>query len=327
MTLPLLGVYIYFLWLAIDRPNIANPNDDRYAKDRIRLMDILYTYLATLILFVSLAVYLLWFVGKRRKLSKRYDREAIVILGNVEYDESYYNNNNANCLAKFMSWLANGFTLGNNYGKVIYDLDRVASHPACDYEEKRGKNLTGTIEKKVRVYYRYPREQVSILVLPGYPYSGQPKIDMEADWASFSSTVGLPSDDDAEYINENRDQVTVPQVLSRDRSLGVLLVAAFWICFLVGASLYVVFQIEVIDQYYVDESAKVAWNVFWSVLGGGIPVISFGGNYIRWKVYEHWILRSGTKTKSSRSKSKGRKGKGSLDDEMDEMGASYVQMT
>mmetsp|Transcript_18895 Transcript_18895/g.40886 ORF Transcript_18895/g.40886 Transcript_18895/m.40886 type:complete len:161 (-) Transcript_18895:783-1265(-) len=77
MTLPLLCVYLYFLYLAIDRVNIANPNDPRYTDDRIRLMDILYTYLATLVLFSSLVVYLLWFVNKRRKLSKRYEREAM----------------------------------------------------------------------------------------------------------------------------------------------------------------------------------------------------------------------------------------------------------
>ena len=332
MTLPLLGVYLYFLWLAIDRPNIANPNDPRYADDRIRLMDILYTYLATLILFCSLVVYLLWFVNKRRKLSKRYETQAITILGNVEYDESLYNNaENRHWFKNFLAWLANGFTLRQNYGKVVYDLEKVAHHPACDWEERRKRQLSGIITKKIRVYYRYPREQVSILVLPKYPYSGQPKIDMEADWASFAKTAALTGEEeDLDYYAESsnggiggQQVATTPQVLSRDRSLGVILVAVFWIAFLVGASAYVATQIEVVDEYYDDESARVAWIVYWSVLGGGIPVIAFGGNYIRWKIYERWMLQSGTKKRGKKSKKE--KEQDAEHDKMQE--GSYIQMT
>lgn len=329
MTLPLLCVYLYFLYLAIDRINIANPNDPRYADDRIRLMDILYTYLATLVLFASLVVYLLWFVNKRRKLSKRYEREAIVILGNVEYNEHVSSEEKNRCV-NLMGWIANGFTLRNNYGKVVYDLERVANHPACDYETRHKglKNLTGTITKKIRVYYRYPREQVSILVLPGYPNSGQPKIDMEADWASFSKNVGLlASEHDSERgstVNEDQ-RVTTPQVLSRDRSLGVLLVAIFWLTFLFFASLFVVIQITKVEEYYDDESARTAWIVFWSVVAGGIPVVAFGGNWIRWKVYERWILMSGSKESAKKTKKKKKKSKRGGDNQEHE--GSYVQMT
>ena len=326
MTLPLLCVYLYFLYLAYERPSIANPNDERYVQDRIRLCDIQITYLVTLILFCALVVYLLWFVNKRRKLSKRYENEAITILGNVEYNESYYTASQkehpiANCCSNFLQWLANGFTLRNNYGRVVYDLERVANHPACDYEERKGKQLSGTISKKIRVYYRYPREQVSVLVLPGYPYSGQPKTDMEADWASFSTNVGLPSDgvDDL-----NDDRVTLPQVLSRDRSMGVLFVAFAWIIFLLLASLYVTMQIEVIEDYYIDEDAKKAWIIFYSMLCGGIPLVSFGGNFLRWKMYERWILLGGKKKKNKKSKKKSTRGENV---DYEEGGGSYVPMT
>eukprot|EP00584_Thalassiosira_punctigera_P010053 CAMPEP_0172543954 /NCGR_PEP_ID=MMETSP1067-20121228/14220_1 /TAXON_ID=265564 ORGANISM="Thalassiosira punctigera, Strain Tpunct2005C2" /NCGR_SAMPLE_ID=MMETSP1067 /ASSEMBLY_ACC=CAM_ASM_000444 /LENGTH=150 /DNA_ID=CAMNT_0013330443 /DNA_START=251 /DNA_END=699 /DNA_ORIENTATION=- len=128
MTLPLLGVYLYFLYLAIDRKNIANPDNPRYGDDRIRLMDILYTYLATLILFCSLAFYLMWFVYKRRRLSRRYEREAITILGNVEYEDRKWETGK-NCCANLWHCFANGMTLRNNYGTVVYDLERVANHP------------------------------------------------------------------------------------------------------------------------------------------------------------------------------------------------------
>ena len=331
MTLPLLCVYLYFLYLAYDRPTIANPNNPNYMNDRITLMDIQYTYLITLIIFVALVVYLLWFVNKRRKLSKRYETEAITILGNVEYNESYYTEAQAesswyNCFWNTWQCFANGFSLRNNYGRVVYDLERVANHPACDYEERTGKALTGTISKKIRVFYRYPREQVSILVLPGYPYSGQPKKDCEADWASFSTNVGLPDEEDEDILNDPR--VSMPEVLSRDRSLGVLFVALFWICFLLGAALYVTFQIGIIEDVYDDEDSYTAWRYFYIAIGGGIPLISFGGNYLRWKMYERWVLMSGKKKREKKSKkSRETVDDAVMDNEEGIRGGSYVQMT
>ncbi|KAL7538027.1 hypothetical protein ACHAWF_005969, partial [Thalassiosira exigua] len=277
MTLPLLGVYLYFLWLAIDRPNIANPNDPRYADDRIRLTDVLWTYLATLTLFASLAVYLMWFVGKRRRLSKRYESEGIVILGNVEYHEHVHDPSGfKGCLHSLKRFLLNGCHLQNNYGTAVYNLEDVARHPSCDWEERKRKELKGTIRKRVRVYYRYPRERVSLLVLPSRPKSGQPKADMEADWASFVEHVGLPTEEDREYMSrpENAGCGNAPGVLRRDRSLGVLLVSAFWMIFLLLASLYVVGQIVKIEDYYTDEDGRTAWIIFWSWVGGGVPLVA-----------------------------------------------------
>eukprot|EP01082_Thalassiosira_pseudonana_P010156 g9005.t1 g9005 contig34:618838-619826(-) len=279
MTLPLLAVYLYFLYLVITRPNIANPNDTRYMDDRIRLTDILYTFLSTMVLFASLAVYLLWFVNKRRKLSKRYESDGIVVLGNVEFKETYN--------------------------------DDQQQHWTITLLETKQAALAGTIRKKVRVYYRYPREQVSIMVLPEYPYSGQPKIDLEADWASFSEQVGLPEEDTRRVDDE---RVDMPQVMSRDRSLGVIVITALWISFLFFASLYVCFQIGVVDEYYNDESAEWAWLVFWVGGCGIVPLLAFGGNWIRWKLYQRWILRSGKKV---------------VDESYPEVSSSprYVQMT
>ncbi|KAL7483658.1 hypothetical protein ACHAW6_009304 [Cyclotella cf. meneghiniana] len=326
VTLPLLGVYLYFLSLAITRPSIADSKSDAYLDDRIRLTDILYTYLATLALFASLIVYLLWFVQKRRKLSKRYDSEGIVVLGNVEFREIYEGDN---YFSTCLEWMANCFRR-NDYGYVIYDLARVASHPACNVEERKAAQLAGTIKKKVRVYYRYPREQVSIMVLPDHPYSGQPKIDLEADWASFSEHVGYPDEEEGTY----GEKVNLPKSLSRDRSLGVIMIAVFWVSFLFFASLYVCFQIEVIEDYYIDESARWAWIVFASSCAL-IPLVAFGGNFIRWKLYERWILHSGKKVdvlKSGVSPLKYEQsastllGRGSVDEYAESTSPRYVQM-
>ena len=70
------------------------------------------------------------------------------------------------------------------------------------------------------------------------------------------------------------------------------------LCFLLAASLFLLYQIGTVKGYYQDEISKVAWNVFWMVIGGVVTCVSLGGNYLRWKMYENSILRSGRKKKS-----------------------------
>ena len=326
MTLPLLGVYLYFLYLVVTRPSLIE-NQDSFLEDRIRLTDILITYMCTLVLFASLIVYMLWFVKKRRKLSKRYESEGIVVLGNVEFREMY---EGANYLTTCLEWISNCFRR-NDYGYVVYDLERVARHPACNVEERRAAELAGTIKKKVRVFYRYPREQISILVLPEHPYSGQPKIDLEADWASFSSHMGYP-----DGTGEDGDRVDLPKSMSRDRSMGVIFVSVFWVTFLFCASLYTCFQMENIEDYYVDESATWGW-IFFAAGCVIVPLISFGGNFIRWKLYERWILNSGIKVyavkdgvspvKYEQSAGALLGGGSSVDEYAEAISPRYIQMT
>lgn len=339
MTVPLLCVYLYFLYLAYARPSVA-ADEETYANDRIRLMDIMYVYLATLVLFSSLVVYMAWFVPKRRNLSKRYENEGVIILGDVQYTESYYDKNKLeqidsdtiNIVAKvyrhimnrcftITAWVANNFASTNNYGYVIYNLEKVANHPAYE-QRKNGKQITGIIKKKVRVYHRYPREQVSLLVLPAYPYSGQPLQDLEADWASFSKYVSgatLPmsvDEDNNEMMSDDEPSKGGKNNIKpkrRDRCFGVLLVSIFWVTFLCLASIYVIHQIKEVDDVYDDEDATKAWVVFWVVIGGIVPLVAILGNFLRWRIYERWMLHSGSKKKM-------REGK-------EEDGGSYIQMS
>ena len=110
--------------------------------------------------------------------------------------------------------------------------------------------------------------------------------------------------------------------------MGVLLVSTFWIFFLFFTSLFVVIQINTIEDYYIDEDGHTAWVVFWSVIGGVVPVVAFGGNFLRWKIYERWILLSGRKSRGSKSKSSKRGHHEEQHGEYeDEDGGSYVQMT
>lgn len=281
-TIPLFGVYCYFLYLAATRPNIADPDDEHFYDPRIRLMDILYVFLATFVLYAILVIHMLWFVTKRRRLSKRYEKEGIVILGDVLYDD------NKRPFSGICDCLANYLCRKRDYGYVVYDLERVANHPACGYNGE----LEGKVKKKVRIYYRYPREQVSILVIPEYPYSGQPKIDLEADWASFSETY-LVSEGYNEAADNNR--ASIPKVMSRDRSLGIIMISLGWMAFLLCASIFVCLQINEITDVYQDESAYWAWTILTIVMAGVTPVVAVGSNLLRWKMYERWILKSGKK--------------------------------
>ena len=56
-TIPLFGVYCYFLYLAATRPNIADPDDEHFYDPRIRLMDILYVFLAKILLTIHARIY------------------------------------------------------------------------------------------------------------------------------------------------------------------------------------------------------------------------------------------------------------------------------
>ena len=280
MTIPLFIVYCYFLYLAVTRPDIADPDNEHFYDARIRLTDILYVYLSTWVLYATLAIYMLWFVNKRRRLSKRYETEGIVILGDVLYDdEKHY----SPC-----ERIINFVFRKQDYGYVVYDLEKVANHPACDYNGM----LEGKVRKKVRIYYRYPREKVSILVIPKHPYSGQPKIDLEADWASFSETY-LMSEGYNEAAENNR--ASIQRVVSRDLSFGIILICLGWLAFLLFASVFVCLQIDEIADVYQDENSYWAWFIFILVMAGVTPVVAIGGNLIRWKIYERWILNSGKK--------------------------------
>lgn len=283
-TIPLFGVYCYFLYLAITRPDIADPDNEKFYEPRIRLTDILYVYLTTWVLYATLMTYMTYFVSKRRRLSKRYEKEGVTILGDVLYDDE---NRYGNC-----GWLCNLLCKKNDYGYVVYDVEKIASHPAFDFPG--GELMRGKIKKKVRIYYRYPREQVSILVLPQYPFSGQPKIDLEADWASFSETY-LVSEGYNEAAENNR--ASTKRKVSRDQSVGITLICIGWLTFLLSASIFVCLQIGEISDVYQDESSYWAWTIFAIVMGGVTPVVAIGGILIRWKMYERWILRSGKRGK------------------------------
>jgi hypothetical protein len=202
-TLPLLGVLIYFLYEAWERPRkeIYQLADD-YTQEEwdsaneetgslISLMDMLIVFLTLLLLWTMFAVYVVVFIPKRRLLIGRYLEEGQIVVGDVHYDRT--------------SRICGSF---HDYGYAIY------KHPT---EQK-------LIRKRVRVYQGYTREKLAILLLPNRPLSGQARVDLEIDllaateerdsrnkftavvsimWALFTSLAPL-------YLLYQMDQVNDP---------------------------------------------------------------------------------------------------------------------
>ena len=160
MTLPLLGVMIYFLFQTYQRPKLPIYNmPQQYTQAQwtaavkqsgfmVRLLDILLIFLALQVFWTAFAVYMISFVSKRRHLIGRYLAEGELCLGDVIHDKR------SKICARF-----------NEYGYAVY------AHP----------NQRVLVRKRVRVYQPYTRERIAILRLPNRPLSGQSKIDLEID--------------------------------------------------------------------------------------------------------------------------------------------------
>jgi hypothetical protein len=159
-TVPLLGVLIYFLYEAWERPSKAIYQlADDYTQEEwewaseetgplISLMDMLIVFLTLLLMWTMFAVYVVVFIPKRRHLIGRYLEEGQVVIGDVHYDRT--------------SRMCGSY---HDYGYAIYAIP----------------NDRKLVRKRVRVYQGYTREKIAILLLPNRPLSGQAKVDLEID--------------------------------------------------------------------------------------------------------------------------------------------------
>jgi hypothetical protein len=246
-TLPFLALFIYFLVLAAMRPsmhvyNLANANDEAEMEEALReagaiiaLSDMMGCFLAFLGLFSMMAVYLWIFVPKRIELMKSYLETGQTVIGDIFYEGSS----------------------NHRYGSFSKYAFAMYAHP---HEPKRL-----LIRKRIRIYQHYTREQVTILVLPYYPFSGQPKTDLEMDLAASDDLRG-----------------------DKNRVLGCLIV---WIIFLLVSPIYLLHQMSLIEDDYDDP--KRGWIIYLCMVLLVIPVVAFGGNYARWRLHRHWVLNRG----------------------------------
>jgi hypothetical protein len=158
------------MYLAIERPqviaayyyNVGNGEEEDFPV-LISLNEMLDTCLVLLNLWSSLAFYLLFFVPKRRKLMKSYLGEestnsVMTVVGDVFYERP------KSCGAKI--------------GNCIQQVD-------IAYVTYQLPNTNEMVEKKVRTYHLYHREKVSVKIISGFPFSGQPSADVEKDVISY----------------------------------------------------------------------------------------------------------------------------------------------
>ena len=138
------------------------------------------------------------------------------------------------------------------------------------------------VQKKIRTYHPYHRENVSVLILKDLPLSGQPKTDVERDIASFQS----------EYAIRNRDKIT-----------QVVIVCVCWMLFCLAGSLYIIYQIREVSLLGIqfedeedEESIDEAWMLFWIYFGIVIPAVAGLGNVLQWVLHRRWILKGGQET-------------------------------
>lgn len=174
-TTPLLAVYVYFIFLALDRPRViaeqyehndiddgmdnnANDANDTNTSNPVSLRTMLNSFLVTFTIWCSLALHLLYFVPRRRSLMQKYvTDETYRIIGDV-----FYNNSS------------------REYCGRQTDIAYVTYTIPDDYR---------IVEKKVRTYHPYHREKVTIVVLPDFPFSGQPLEDVKRDLNSYQRWV------------------------------------------------------------------------------------------------------------------------------------------
>lgn len=245
-TLPFAALFIYFLVLAAKRPqmSIYNLNDDQDAEAMenaireagaiIPLMDMMGCFLAFLGLFCTLAVYMAIFIPRRIQLMKSYLESGSSVLGDVFYEGTGH---------RYSSF--------SKYAYVMY------AHPVHP--------KTWLVRKRVRCFQHYTRERITILLLPYYPYSGQPKTDLEMDLASSE--------------NGRKDTKTVVWCL------------VAWIVFLLVSPIYLLHQMSQIEDDYDDPQR--GRDIYLASVLGIIPLVAFGGNFIRWRLHRHWVINRG----------------------------------
>lgn len=149
-------------------------------------------------------------------------------------------------------------------------------HPEGNFEDGSAR----FVQKKIRTYHPYHRENVPILVLKDFPLSGQPKADVERDIASFQSA----------YAIRNRDKIN-----------QVVIVCLCWIIICLAGALYMIHQIRVVNELNIqnaedEESLEMAWLYFWIYTGVVVPVLAFGGNCLQWVLHYRWVVKGGEAT-------------------------------
>jgi hypothetical protein len=253
-SLPLLGVFIYFLYSAITRPYkpiytlSEDTQDDAVIQEAfdetgplIPLRDMIISFLVFEGLWLWLGMWCLVFIPKRRALMASYLESGETMLGDVVYK------------APLGGWLARMCCCGGaNYASIEY------SYP---------NSSSWWIKKRVRVYERFSREKITIVKLLNSPYSGQPKADVEID---------------VKTSHEHRNESKVLAIISIS-----------WAIFCLSGAGVVCFQQRKLNSFALWENPILCRRLFLWVGCIGLPILVTLAVFLRWAVYRHWIVNQG----------------------------------
>lgn len=163
-TVPFFILLLWFLYSTSRRSrvncyiNAEAVNDDASAaaldeecSQYVPLKQFVWIFMSLEFLWALMVGYLSYYIPRRHALVDQFLTEGETVIGDVHYKRR-----------KFLGVLP-GLS---SYGNVIY------RHP---------DDATTLLKRKVRVFERYTRERAAVVYLPGHPYSGQPKMDLEID--------------------------------------------------------------------------------------------------------------------------------------------------
>jgi hypothetical protein len=234
-TLPLFFVLVWFLYIA--SAQLKSSCYDEYYDDQhhdeecnklIPLEQLLYVFLAVYFCWGLLVMYLSFYVPQRHALINEYLNYGETVIGNV-----------------YVKPHKHDFSLASN-GYVVYEHD---SKRIC---------------RKVRIFERYTRELAAILVLPGLPLSGQPKVDLQIDRDSFEI---------------NRPRMKILSWYSRA-----------WIVFCLIGSAYVVRNMGLIESKTNPSTSETYYLILFILLAFVvIPLVSGLWIWIAWAFYKRWM--------------------------------------
>lgn len=234
---PLFALMVYFLvetYLRSQEPPYTtyNPNNDYVYS--IRLMDMLWSFMFVAFLWCLLAFYLVWFVPRRHKLVSTFLSVGVPVLGDVIFLGK------KNCMPR-------------HYGKAVYRHTKHNEEDAYPIH----------IEKTVRIFERYTRENTTILVLPGLLYSGHGKADLEIDNM---------------VIQKNKSKLRFLRYFT-----------LLWVAFLYSAPLYIL-HVMSLSPDEVDDVQR-AWKIYAVCAGLLIPCVSFCIVGASWMWHYHWVTK------------------------------------
>jgi hypothetical protein len=276
-SLPLAILILWFVVEAYRRPEKPYYNLPSYITDDyairsaaeesgsfVPLMDMCYVVLSFCAAWACLACYFLGYLRAREAMIDRYLEHGKSILGNIVYEQR--------CWAFEFRY----------YGYCSYQHPDPSEDPGTTIADNNNSGQPIVLRKKTRIFEPYTRELVPILILPGYPRSGQGKDDLE-----FANYAVLQS---------------------RPRELFLGRFCVLWTIVCASVPVYILRQMRIIDEREQSagisedyDNADKGWIIYGLFLGVGVLGIAAGGNVLAWLYTRWWLLHQATSSRGDLS--------------------------